>query len=188
MRRGLSVQPMGRTETSHASPHGSLLIHLLECVALKRPLRVVRGILGPALLSLCVTLGGCEQNPIHTDRRSAPDLGLDWPEEPNTAARRDSAAGGTFRYRLYNQGDGDAYAVIVEAHTALGPLHPPQRLEPGPRAGETIDSEEHFSVVDGMQELCLEVRLQTLAADAPQDRNPANNRICRDILPARENN
>lgn len=139
--------------------------------------------LGPALFALGLVVANCAQQPVAAGKATGPDLGLVWTESTANPDERKENEVLRFTYRLFNQGDTDAYAVIVESHTALGSLHPPRRLEPGPRAGEAMDGVEQLSLVPGMRELCVEVKLQTLAAASPQDHNPTNDRICRALKP-----
>lgn len=142
-------------------------------------------VFGPVFLLLGTAALGCGPHQVNDGRPEvlAPDIGVRWvePEEADAAAVVGTRA--EIAYYLYNQGVADADAVIVETHTTLGPLRPPHRLEPGPGAGATLHRVEHLAVVEGMRELCVEVRLQTLAADSPPDRNLANNRICRSLEP-----
>ena len=147
------------------------------------PWVIVRS-LGPALFGPVLVIANCAQQPVAADRATGPDLGLVWTNPTANPDEHETRQALRLTYRLFNQGDTDAYAVIVESRTALGALRPARRLEPGPRAGDVVDLAEQLSLVPGMRELCVEVKLQTLAAGAPQDPNPTNDRICRTLRPS----
>ena len=115
-----------------------------------------------------------------------PDLRLSWVDgrgsRPGGSPLRGSP-GRTIRlrYQVRNVGGSDAFAVVVSAATALGPIGLPMRFEPGPDAGARIDGVLDLALADGMREVCLEARLQTVRPEDPGDPNPADNRLCRPI-------
>jgi len=84
-------------------------------------------------------------------------------------------------YRIGNAGGRDAFAVIISAHTALGRVAPPNRVQPGPKAGARLDRTLTVALAEGMRELCLEIQLQNLSAEDPGDPEPKNNRRCRRV-------
>jgi hypothetical protein len=108
-----------------------------------------------------------------------PDLRLEW-REPAAVI---GAAGETVdvRFRLRNVGGSPAFAVVQKTHSALGPYGQPVRLQPGPKAGQTLERTVSLALATGMKELCIEVALQTVDVDDPSDPNVADNRICRAI-------
>lgn len=118
---------------------------------------------------------------------SPPDLRLEWlidgaaANGPAPALR--GRAGETIEipYRLRNVGGADAFAVVLEARTALGRAGRPVRLQPGPAAGAADDRTLRLAVAAGMRELCIDARLQTLEPDQPVDPNRHDNRICRPV-------
>jgi hypothetical protein len=127
------------------------------------------------------------RHPVQAQEGRPPDLRLEWlaggaPVTGATAAVR-ARAGETVTvpYRLRNVGGSDAFTAILEARTALGRTGPPERLQPGPAAGSASDRSLTLAVADGMRELCLDARLQTLEPQDPGDPNPRDNRICRPV-------
>jgi hypothetical protein len=90
-------------------------------------------------------------------------------------------------FRLRNVGGQDAFAALLSASTALGPQGSPQRLQPGPRAGESLTRKLLLPLAEGMREVCIDASLQNLRAEDPADPNPGDNRICRAVkVKARE--
>lgn len=132
------------------------------------------------LIALGITLSAIAQS-------GAPaDLYLEWIVEGRGVSEGpaiEGDGGTTIRveYRVRNVGGRDAFAVVASAHTALGRVGPPRRFEPGPRAGRGLAGTLTFALAEGMRELCLEVRLQNLEADEPEDPEPSNNRRCRPV-------
>lgn len=115
-----------------------------------------------------------------------PDLRLEWSSgghDPGAAEAVRGRRGETLRipYRLRNVGGSDAFAVVVEAHTALGPVADRERLQPGPAAGAAIDRILSLALATGMRELCIDARLQTMEPEDAGDPNPQDNRICRKV-------
>lgn len=114
-----------------------------------------------------------------------PDLRLEWaPGGPAASAEPlRGRPGETVRvdYRLRNVGGSDAFVAVVEARTALGPVGGPQRLQPGPAAGATIERRLSLALATGMRELCVDARLQTVEPEEPGDPNQRDNRICREV-------
>ena len=115
-----------------------------------------------------------------------PDLFLEWLvdgraviDSPDLTGR----AGETVRieYRIRNIGGTAAFAVIGQAQTALGRVGAPIRIQPGPDAGAHIDRHLDLPLARGMREICIDVQLQTLAADDPKDPDTDNNRRCRHV-------
>jgi hypothetical protein len=138
-------------------------------------------------LTLAVALGGALLS------LGAFDLGAKEPASPSPADIRlewvdggapvEGEAGQTVEipYHLRNVGGQDAFAVLLRAHTALGPLGRTLRLEPGPRAGETMARQVSLPLAEGVRELCLEATLQNLTPSDPSDPDPRDNRICRGV-------
>jgi hypothetical protein len=125
---------------------------------------------------------------------TAADLRVEWidPNEHTANAKPDSAktpapvigrSGQTvrLRYRIRNTGGMDAFAVLVRVQTGLGRNGPPVRLQPGPKAGRSLERDLDLALATGMAEVCVEARLQTLRADDPTDPYQDNNRACRQI-------
>jgi hypothetical protein len=118
---------------------------------------------------------------------SPPDLRLEWLVEgkavtagaPPVRAREGETV--EIPYRLRNVGGADAFAAVLEARTALGPVGKPVRVQPGPAAGVAADRTLRLAVAAGMRELCIDARLQTLEPDQPGDPNGHDNRICRPV-------
>jgi hypothetical protein len=115
-----------------------------------------------------------------------PDLYLEW--IVNGRAVTDAppitgASGETVElaYRIRNVGGRDAFCVVITAQTALGRVSPPRRIQPGPKAGAAFDRTLSMALARGMRELCVEVALQNLDAEDPEDPEPANNRRCRRV-------
>jgi len=110
-----------------------------------------------------------------------PDLRLEWSDDTGTVS---GVAGTTaaVAYRVRNIGGQDAFAVLLRAYSALGPLHKPVRLQPGPRPGAAVARVLAVSLAAGMREVCVEAQLQTLRLDDPLDPTLENNRICRAIV------
>lgn len=84
-------------------------------------------------------------------------------------------------YRIRNVGGRDAFSAVITAQTALGRIAPPRRIQPGPRAGAAFDRTLSMALARGMRELCIEVALQNLDAEDPEDPEPGNNRRCRRV-------
>ena len=130
--------------------------------------------------------------PVRAQVPHGPDLRLEWlvDGKPRTQAPAIEGPSGTrvtVSYRLGNNGDRDAFAVVLRAFTALGPFGAAERVEPGPAAGRHHDRSFTLVLSEGMRELCLEARLQNRAAGDPPDPRPQDNRICRRIhVPAPE--
>lgn len=138
----------------------------------------------PLVLLAGVFAGGLLAAPL--EERDIPDLRLDWvlesessPDAPPVRGR----AGETVRLgvRLRNLGAADAFAVILEGYTALGPTRSPRRLQPGPSAGGSMDHQEPLTLAPAMRALCLVARLQTLDDGDPGEENLKDNQICREI-------
>jgi hypothetical protein len=108
------------------------------------------------------------------------DLRLEW-RDPASAV--DGVAGSTVElpYRLRNVGGRDAFAVVLKTHTSLGAPQQPERVQPGPKAGATMERTISLPLATGMREVCVEAMLQTLAADEPTDPTLKDNRICRPV-------
>ncbi len=136
-----------------------------------------RRVLPLAAVSIAVALGasGAAAPP-------PPDLLLEW----STAASVKGSAGTTvnLEYRVRNVGGQDAFAVLLRAYSALGPLHRPVRLQPGPRPGAAILRVLAVPLATGMREVCVEAGLQNLRLEDPPDSTPDNNRICRAVVVA----
>lgn len=118
-----------------------------------------------------------------------PNLRLEWLEDGRPTTETEPIGGETgetlrLPYQVRNIGGNRAYAVLLKAYTTLGPLGKPERLQPGPRAGEELLRWVDLPVSRGTREICLEARLQTLDADDPQDPDPSDNRLCRRVTVA----
>ena len=124
-----------------------------------------------AALLVCTAAGGT---------KAPADLRLQWADNGSAL---DGKAGDTIdvRFALRNVGGSDAFAVILKTHTTLGPYGQSARLQPGPRAGESLDRRVSLPLATGMKELCVEASLQTVALDEPRDPNLGDNRICRAV-------
>lgn len=85
-------------------------------------------------------------------------------------------------FTILNTGGADAYAVVVDAYTALGPAGVARRFQPGPGAGRSVEGAVHLPLFVGMRELCLKARLQTVTDDAMGDPNPRDNQACRPLV------
>lgn len=109
-----------------------------------------------------------------------PDLRLEW-LDPAEAIEGTAGETVELRYQLRNIGGRDAFAVVVRAHTSLGEPRRPERLQPGPKAGEKADRKLPLALAVGMREICIDVTLQNLSAEEPGDANVKDNRICRPI-------
>jgi hypothetical protein len=110
-----------------------------------------------------------------------PDLHLLW----STAGASVSGAAGSsasLEYELTNIGGSPAFAVILKAHTTVGPVGPPLRLQPGPAAGASVQRKVTFALVRGMREICVDATLQTRGEREPPEANLQNNRICRAVV------
>ncbi|MBZ0112854.1 MAG: hypothetical protein K8J08_10365 [Thermoanaerobaculia bacterium] len=136
-------------------------------------------------MTLMITLATLLLLPTTSDSPPPADVSIEWVDEgAQTGEPLEGEEGSTaeVRYRVRNVGGRDAYAVLVQSHTALGPLGPAIRLRPGPKAGQGIDRTLTVPLARGMRELCVEGRLQTLDASRPaEDPSPRNNRACRPI-------
>lgn len=115
-----------------------------------------------------------------TEEPAPADLRLEWPGGTREREPLRGRAGESVRvpYVVRNVGGRDAFAAILTSHTALGRLHPDERVRPGPAAGRHLDRQVRMALAEGMRELCLEVRLQTLRADDPPESNREDNRLC----------
>lgn len=138
--------------------------------------------------ALLVGLAPGRPAPAADDVDTAPaDLRLEWLVAGRPAAGEAGPIRGregetvTVPYRLRNVGGADAFAVILEARTALGRSGAPERLQPGPAAGAKTDRTLRVAVATGMRELCIDARLQTVEAGGGGDPNRDDNRICRRI-------
>ena len=113
----------------------------------------------------------------------AADLRLEWlvkGRAVRTIPAVQGKAGETVQleYRLRNVGGRDAFAAMIEVRTALGRLGRSIRLQPGPKAGQGFDRSIDVPLATGMSELCVDVRLQNLQLQDPNDPNVEDNRIC----------
>ena len=109
-----------------------------------------------------------------------PDLRLEWSDD----GRPVSGAAGTtaeLAYRVRNIGGQGAFAVLLRAYSALGPLHRPVRIQPGPGPGAAVARVVAVSLAAGMREVCVEAQIQNLRIEDPSDPTPENNRICRAV-------
>jgi len=111
---------------------------------------------------------------------SPADLRLEWAVAKDSI---DGRAGETveIRYLLRNVGGADAFAAVLSTSTALGPQGAPRRVQPGPRAGDSLALTLSLPLAEGMRELCIDAALQNLRAEDPADPNPGDNRICRTV-------
>jgi hypothetical protein len=137
--------------------------------------------LGTACLAIALASGAAP-----SPAQPGPDLRLEWLEAGRARAQAPPLEGRsgeriTVAYRLGNSGDRDAFAVILQAFTALGPYGSAERVEPGPATNQRIDRALTLVLSEGMRELCLEARLQNRSAGDPSDPRPHDNRICRRI-------
>jgi hypothetical protein len=113
------------------------------------------------------------------------DLRLQWVGPP-AAVRGPAGSTMELRFQIRNVGGKDAFATIVKAHTTLGPLNAPARVQPGPRAGALVERKLAVALADGMREICVEASLQNRSDGDPPDPNPVDNRICRPVNVAPE--
>lgn len=113
------------------------------------------------------------------------DLRLQWIGPP-TAVRGSAGQTVDLRFEIRNVGGRDAFATIVKAHTTLGPLNSPQRVQPGPRAGASVERKLAVPLASGMREICVEASLQHRTDGDPPDPSPKDNRICRAVNVAPE--
>lgn len=109
-----------------------------------------------------------------------PDLRLRW-KDSSSPVRGPAGAKIDLAYELTNIGGSPAFAVIVKAHTTVGPIGTPSRIQPGPAAGATMRKKVSFPLVRGMREICVDAVLQHRASSDPPEPNLENNRICRAI-------
>jgi len=126
-----------------------------------------------------------------TAAEAPPDLFLEWLVDGRATVDAPDIigpAGATVRlkYRIRNIGGTSAFAVVGRAQTALGRVGAPIRIQPGPDAGSHVDRHLDLPLAQGMREICIDVRLQTLAADDPKDPDTDNNRRCRRVTVRRE--
>jgi hypothetical protein len=133
---------------------------------------------GIALLVAAALLAGAAPPP--------PDLLLEWIEgqRPTTSAPPVAGRAGEvvhLDYQVRNIGGRDAFAMLLSAHTALGRVAPPRRVQPGPARGHALPQRLDLPLAVGMREVCVEARLQNLSADDPPDPEPRNNRRCRRV-------
>lgn len=105
-----------------------------------------------------------------------PDLRLEWKSASPIEGRSGQVV--LVPYRLRNIGGAHAFASILRVHTTLGPYDAAERIQPGPKAGQTIDRAINLALAVGIREVCVEVTLQTLAADERGDPNLKDNRVC----------
>lgn len=116
-----------------------------------------------------------------------PDLRLEWQDRGRGASLEGAPVHGpagetiSIPYRLRNVGGSEAFAVILDARTALGAVGRAIRLQPGPAAGDAVDRTLKLPLARGMRELCIDARLQTLDPGLPTDPHPEDNRICRKV-------
>lgn len=106
------------------------------------------------------------------------DVRLEW-SAPEPAIEGPAGETVQLRFRVRNVGGQAAYAVVLTISTALGPQGAPQRIQPGPGAGESVSRTLALPLAEGMRELCIDALLQNLRAEDPADPNPGDNRICR---------
>ncbi|MBZ0089314.1 MAG: hypothetical protein K8H90_02935, partial [Thermoanaerobaculia bacterium] len=85
------------------------------------------------------------------------------------------------RFRLRNVGGEGAFAAVLAAATALGPQGAPERIQPGPRAGESLARSLRLPLAEGMRDLCIDAALQRPRPADPGDPNPGDNCICRPV-------
>lgn len=85
-------------------------------------------------------------------------------------------------FTILNTGTEDAYAVVVDAYTALGPTGVARRFQPGPGAGRRVEGALDLPLFVGMRELCLKARLQTVTDDEIGDPHPRDNQVCRSVV------
>lgn len=121
-----------------------------------------------------------------SEAAASADLRLEWllEERPTRKAPVIEGSAGEvilLPYRVRNVGGRDAFALVIRADTALGAVGAPERLEPGPEAGEAVQRSLALPLAAGMRELCLEARLQNRRAEDPPDPNTEDNRICRRV-------
>lgn len=115
-----------------------------------------------------------------------PDLKIEWVEGPAAVEEAEPLRGAagdrlTVELRIRNVGGAAAFAVVVDAHTAIGRHGRPRRFQPGPEPGGSLRHRFELSLANGMRELCVAVRLQRADADEPADPNPENNKVCRAV-------
>jgi hypothetical protein len=90
------------------------------------------------------------------------------------------------RYVLRNVGGRDAFAAVIRAFTALGPVGQVLRLEPGPAAGDGVDLKLQLPVAAGMREVCVEASLQGRSSTEPADPHQGDNRTCQAVVVTEE--
>lgn len=117
----------------------------------------------------------------------AADLRLEWLANGRVSSSPEPVGGRAgekvvVTYRIQNVGSSDAFAVVLTALSALGAVAPAQRLQPGPAASRSVDRSLEVRLAEGMRELCIEASLQNRDAGDPPDRNPRDNRICRQLI------
>jgi hypothetical protein len=148
---------------------------------------VVSGLLLP---SQSLGFASARQEQAATADADAPapaDLRLEWLLEDGVVAEAPVVQGAPgevveLAYRLRNVGGQEAFAAVVRADTALGPVGAAERLEPGPEAGKSFRRVLALPLAEGMRELCLQARLQNRRAEDPPDPNPDDNRVCRRVV------
>jgi len=130
-------------------------------------------------LVMALAASGLAHPSVPTGEQSG-DLRLEW---TGAAGKIQGRAGEAvvLRFQLRNVGGRDAAAAVLAVATALGPLGPPRRLAPGPRAGQGETRTLSLSLARGMREVCIDAALETAHADEPRDPNPRDNRICRPV-------
>lgn len=143
------------------------------------PGRTARLALRGSAIAFGVLLAGAVPAPA-TEEPAPADLRLEWPGGAREREPLKGRPGESVRiaYVVRNVGGRDAFAAIVTSHTALGRVRPDERVRPGPAAGGRLDRRLRMALAEGMRELCLEVRLQTLRADEPPEANREDNRLC----------
>ena len=110
-----------------------------------------------------------------------PDLRLRW-STAGTSVGGTAGSSAALEYELANVGGSGAFAVVLNAHTTVGRVGPPERLQPGPAAGATVKRKVSFALVRGMREICVDATLQTRGERDPLEANLENNRICRAVI------
>lgn len=137
----------------------------------------------PGTVALVLALAGYGFGPLPAAlAASTPpaDLRLEWAGAEAPIAGR---AGETvrLRFRLRNVGGDGAFAAVLAAATALGPQGAPERIQPGPGAGESLARSLRLPLAEGMRELCIDAALQRPRPEDPGDPNLGDNRICRPV-------
>lgn len=135
------------------------------------------------LLALLAPLPGRASSAVD----APPDLRLEWVidgRSSRVANPLQGVVGEVVRldYQLRNVGGAPAFAAVLSATTTLGPLSGSQRVQPGPKPGESMRRSLRLTLVIGVRQVCIQARLQTVRATEAGDPNPEDNLLCRHVI------